>query len=117
MQESDKYRETKIARGALIDRIKNCGQKDWMKALDKLGVIVSVKYGRGSHVVAYKHDCPPEDKRCVITVLHTHLHSDIQRDIFKKVLTYGLESGLYGEDDIWKALGVKVKGAKRGSNQ
>jgi len=108
MQEWDKYRETKIVRGDLIDRIKNYKQKDWIKALKKLGVIVSTKYGKGHHAVAYKDGCPPDDKRCVIATL-ADLHSEIQRDIFKKVLTYGLENGRYNESDVWKALGIKVK--------
>lgn len=108
MQEWDKYRETKIDRGDLIARIKSYKTKDWMKALNKLGVFVSTEYGRGHHAVAYKDNCPPTDRSCAIATLGD-LHQEIQRDIFKKVLTYGLESGKYDEDDIWEALGVKIK--------
>lgn len=106
MQEWDKYRQTKINRGELVDRIKNKTQKDWVKVCEKLNVIVRNDFGKGSHVAAFKNDCPFEDRKCCIVTIQKDLHSEIQRDIFKKILTYGLESGLYTEDDIWKALGV-----------
>ena len=108
MQEWDKYRLVKITRGDLIDQIKNCSEKDWIKALNRLDVIVSTEYGRGHHAVAFKDNCPPTDNRCVIATL-VNIQPNIQRDIFKKVLTYGLESKKYNEDDIWNALGVKIK--------
>jgi len=110
MQEWDKYRETKIERGGLVDRIKNTNQKKWIEVCKKLGLVVSTEYGRGSHAAVYKQNCPPEEKRCCVVTLAKDLHQEIQRDIFKKVLTYGLESNLYSEDDIWKQLGIKVKG-------
>lgn len=106
MQEWDKYREVKIKRGDLIDRLKGHSQSDWVKAIEKLGV--EVCFAGGSHMAAYKENCPKEDKRCCIVTIHDHLHPQIQRDIFKKVLSYGLESGKYGEDAIWKALKIKI---------
>ncbi|MDO8728817.1 MAG: hypothetical protein Q7K26_02875 [bacterium] len=109
MQEWDKYRETKIQRGELVDRIKNNNQKKWIEVCEKLGLVVSTEYGRGSHAVVYKQNCPPEEKRCCIVTLVKDMRQEIQRDIFKKILTYGLESNLYSEDDIWRELGIKVK--------
>ena len=107
MQEWDKYRLVKITRGELVDQIKNKNQSDWIKACTRLGIIISTEYGSGSHAVAYKDNCPPEDRSCCIVTLQTNLHANIQRDIFKKILAYGLESKKYTEDDIWVALGVK----------
>ena len=109
MQESDKYRQTKITRGDLISRIKNYKQGDWIKALNRLDVVVRTDYDRGSHAVVYKHGCSPDDSRCLITTIKKDLHSEIQRDLFKKILAYGLETGRYDENDIWKALGIKIK--------
>lgn len=109
MQEWDKYKQVKINRGDLIDCIKGYKQKDWIRALNQLGVIVRTDYGRGSHAVAYKDNCPPEDQRCVIATLVKDMYEEIQRPTFKKVLAYGLESGKYSEDDIWRALGIKIK--------
>lgn len=109
MQGWDRYRQVKIDRGNLIDCIKNYTQQDWIKTLNKLGVIVRTDYGRGSHAVAYKDNCPPGDIRCVVTTLVKHMHEEIQRPTFKKVLAYGLESGKYNEDDIWRALGIKIR--------
>lgn len=108
MQEWEKYRLVKIGRGHLVDRIKNKNQSDWIKVCERLDIIVSTEYGSGSHAVAYKDNCPPEDRTCCIVTLPTHMHADIQRDIFKKILAYGLESKKYSEDDIWDALGIKV---------
>ncbi|MEK7587055.1 MAG: hypothetical protein AAB453_04265 [Patescibacteria group bacterium] len=45
----------------------------------------------------------------MITTIKKDLHSEIQRDLFKKILAYGLETGRYDENDIWKALGIKIK--------
>lgn len=106
MHDRDKYKQVKIERGELIVRIKNTSQSDWIKVCDKLDIIVSTEYGRGSHAVAYKDNCPPERSECCIATIHTNLHPEIQRDMFKKFLSYGLESGKYTEDDIWKALKV-----------
>ena len=106
MQEWDKYRETKIERGDLIDQIKNKTQKDWIKVCEKLKIKVSTNFGRGSHAAAYKDDCPPEDRKCCIVTLPKNMHSNIQRDTFKKILTHGKNTNLYNEDDIWKALEI-----------
>ena len=106
MQPWDEYKLTKIERGELVDRIKNKNQKDWIKVCEKLGIIVRLDYGRGDHAVAYKNDCPPEDRKCVIATLTRNMHAGIQRDTFKKILNHGQKTGLFGEDDIWKALGV-----------
>ena len=109
MQEWDEYRQTKIEKGELIDRIKNKTQKDWIKVCETLGIKVRTDLGKGSHAVAYKNDCPFEDRRCCIVTLQKDLHSEIQRDIFKKILTHGQKTGLYKEDDMWKALEIDVE--------
>jgi hypothetical protein len=106
MQEWDKYKLIKIDRGELVNMIKNKSQKDWMKVCEKLGILVRVDYGKGSHIAVYKDNCPPEDRKCCIVTIQKNLHSEIQRDIFKKILTYGIDTKKYTEDDIWKALGV-----------
>jgi plasmid rolling circle replication initiator protein Rep len=108
MQPWDEYRRVKIERGELVDQIKNKKQQDWIKVCKKLGIIVRVDYGRGDHAVVNKDNCPPEDRRCCITTLTRNMHSGIQRDIFKKILAHGLETGKFKEDDIWEALGVKL---------
>jgi len=109
IQEWDKYRLVKIEHGELVDQIKNKNQKDWIKVCEKLGVIVGVEYGDGSHAAAYKDNCPPENRECCVVTLHRNLHAGIQRDIFKKILCYGLQSKKYNENDMWEALGVKIK--------
>ncbi len=104
MQQWDRYREVQLQRGKLVAQIAGYQQSDWVAACRRLGLPVSTSHGNGSHAVVFKHDCSPEDRACCITTLTTHMHKNIQRDIFKKVLSYGNESGLYGEDDVWEAL-------------
>lgn len=109
MDEALSYREVRIEKGNLIDRIKNYRQEEWMKACDRLGLFVREDAGVGSHAAVYKEDCPPcDDRTCCVVTLIRGMHPGIQRDIFKKVLAYGLNSGKYSEDDIWKALKIKV---------
>lgn len=107
MQPWDEYKLVKIKRGELVDQIKNKKQTDWIKVCEKLGIIVRIDYGRGDHAVAYKDDCPPEKRECCIVTLTRNMHSGIQRDIFRKILNYGLKTSKFTEDDIWEALEVK----------
>jgi len=102
------YQEVKIKNGQLIDNIKNHKQSDWKMACEKLGLNVRHDYGAGSHCAVYKPgDCPPEKRDCCILTIPSNVYRQIQRNFFKKVLLYGLQSGDYTEDDIWEALGVK----------
>jgi len=109
MQPWDEYKLVRIERGELGDQIKNKTQEDWIKVCEKLNIKVSREYGRGDHAVAYKDDCPPEDRKCVIATLTRNTLSCVQRDIFRKILSHGLKTGKFKEDDIWNALGVKIK--------
>lgn len=101
------YREVRLERGQLVNQIKGHGQRDWMKACEKLGLCVVPASGRGSHCAVYKNNvCPPEDSSCCVVTIPTNLYPNFQRDLVKKVLLYGLQSGRYDEDDLWRALGV-----------
>lgn len=106
MHDRDRYRSTKLLRGELVDQIKNKSQKDWIKVCNKLGVTVSTEYGSGSHAAAYKDNCSPSRQECCIVTFINGTNQNIQRDLFKKLLTYGLSTGKYTEDDMWRALGV-----------
>ena len=107
------YREVRLAHGKLVDRIKNLTQRDWVRVCEKLGLYVPVGAGKGSHCAVYKDSsCPPEDSSClVVTIPHT-LYPNIQRDMVKKIVSYGLQGDKYTEEEVWTALGVKVKKAK-----
>ena len=104
----DGYKTTKIKRGNLIPRLNNKTQKDWLKACERLGVIVSTESGRGSHAAVYKDDCPPENSECCILTIKKNPHNQMQSSCFKKLLHYGIESKKYNEDDLWKALKIKI---------
>ena len=82
MQERDKYKSVKIEHGHLVDQIKNKSQDDWIKACEKLGIIVSMSYGSGSHAAAYKNNCPPSNRDCCILTIAKNIYPNIQRDLF-----------------------------------
>ena len=102
------HSEIKLTDGKLVDSIKNYNQQDWIAACRKLGLYVVPALGKGSHCAVYKDNvCPPEDSQCCVVTLPRNIYPNFQRDLVKKVLLYGIQSGKYTEKDIWKALGVK----------
>ena len=68
-------------------------QKDWIKACERLGLIVETNRGKGSHCLI-KH--PQTEHKYTI---QRHLHKFINIKIFKKMMEWGFE-----ENDIWNAL-------------
>ncbi|MBM3261227.1 hypothetical protein FJY93_02305 [Candidatus Kaiserbacteria bacterium] len=104
----DGWRGVKLEHGHLIDQIKNATAKDWENVCITLGLHVRTDYGRGSHAVAYKDTvCAPADRSCLVLTIPKNLFAQIQRDMFKKVLYFGIESGRYNEDNMWKAFNIK----------
>lgn len=102
------YREVKLKDGHLVDQVKNLSQGDWIKVCVKLGLYVPDGYGKGSHCAVYKDSvCPPEDSSCCVVTLPRNIYANFQRDLIKKILLYGIQSGKYSEDDLWKALRIK----------
>jgi hypothetical protein len=100
--------EVKLAEGKLVDSIKNYNQQDWMKACERLGLYVAPALGKGSHCAVYKDNvCPPENSQGCVVLLPRNMYPNFQRDLVKKVVLYGIQSGKYNEKDVWKALGVK----------
>ena len=68
-------------------------QAKWRKACLKLGLIVEMKRGKGSHILV-KH--PKTESKYTV---QKDLHKFINIKIFKKMLEWGFE-----EEDIWNAL-------------
>ena len=104
------HRDIDLERGKLVDQIKNKKQKDWKVVCERLGLHVSVSNGKGSHIAAYKAvDCLPEDKTCIVLTMPSSIYPNFQRDLLKKLVFYGVVSGIYTEDDVWRAFGFKIK--------
>ena len=53
--------EDKINRKDLWERLGNIKQADWIKAGEKLGLTVSIKGGKGSHIVIRDPKSPDPD--------------------------------------------------------
>lgn len=101
--------EVKLKYGSLVDRIKNFKQKDWVKASLELGLYIPDVRGTGSHIAVYKSsECPVSDSRCLVVTIQGQIYPQIQRDYIKKLVFEGQRSGKYNEEDVWKALGVKL---------
>lgn len=101
--------EVKLKYGSLGVKIKNLTQKDWVKVSKKLGLFVPDGGGNGSHVAVYKSkECPVYDSECLVVTIAKKLFPEIQRDMVKKLVLEGIQSGNYTEEDVWGALGIKV---------
>ena len=68
-------------------------QRDWIRACQKLGLIVETSHGKGSHLLV-KH--PNDDRKYTIQV---HLHRLINQKIFKQLIQWGFD-----EEKIWEAI-------------
>lgn len=107
MQLPSSYREIRLVNGKRVDQIKNLTQKQWMVVCEKLGLYVSPSNGKGSHCAVYKSNvCPVESRDCCVVTLPSNIYPNFQRDLVKKLVFYGVISGLYSEDDVWRSLGM-----------
>ena len=68
-------------------------QSQWIKACKKLGLLVEIGFGKGSHVRVSHQNTGSK-----YTIQH-NLHKFINMKIFKKMMEWGFE-----EEDIWNAL-------------
>lgn len=108
MSSPDSYREVKLNKGHLVNQVKNLTQEEWIKVCTKLGLYVPEGAGKGSHCAVYKDNaCSHEDISCCVVTLPRNIYPNFQRDLIKKILFYGVNSGKYDEDNLWKALKVK----------
>ena len=109
MSSYNQHSEVKLMHGEYVARIKNYGQKDWIRACEKLSLCVRSDYGKGAHAVAYSSEILPPTSDMVVLTIPSNLYSAIQRDFVKKVVGYGARSERYTELDVWKALNIIVK--------
>jgi hypothetical protein len=108
MSSPDAYRGVKLKNGHLVDQVKNLNQTEWVTVCRKLGLFVPDGYGKGSHCAVYKNElCPPEVSSCCVVTLPQNIYPNFQRDLIKKLLFYGIQTGTFTEDDLWKVLRVK----------
>lgn len=78
----------------------NITQSDWAKAGIRLGLNVSTKGGKGSHIVIRNHKYSnPSNIESLIATVQRNLGKIHNQTIFKHFLEHGIP-----EDDIWKAL-------------
>ncbi len=108
MPSPESHSEVRLEKGERVARIKNYGQKDWMRACERLGLSVRAGSGKGSHCAVYTDaDASAEDRNSCVVTIPTNVYENFQRDLVKKIVLFGLRSGRYAEDDVWKALKVK----------
>lgn len=105
---SEQNSEDKVEYPEFFLQIKSLKQKDWIKACEKLDIWIAQGGGKGSHICGYNAvNCDRTNStNLVITIQKNNLNPIIQIKLFKKLLTYGKQSGKYAEIDIWKALKI-----------
>jgi len=88
-----------IKRRDLWESLNKINQKDWIYAVDRLGLMADVSGGKGSHMVIRNSKYPVSDQRGRIATIQRDLGKQHNQTIFKHVMKYGI-----AEDDIWRAL-------------
>ncbi len=78
---------------------------DWARAAVKLGLDLGERNGT-SHYLTIRD---PQNKnhadvRSLVQTVQHNLYKEANQQIFKGLLRFGLEKGLYEEDNIWRAL-------------
>lgn len=73
-----------------------------MSVCNRLGLVVSVDYGKGSHCAVYKNGTilPPTSESLVVTLVHNY-YPEIQKKTARKIIFNGLKTGDYSESDFW----------------
>lgn len=105
----NRHSDIQLQHGHLVERIKNCSQRDWITACERLGLFPRPDAGRGSHCAVYATpDWPPQDSAACVLTIARNLYPQIQRAMVKRLVAFGLESGAYAETDVWAALNVKM---------
>lgn len=87
--------EDRIKRKELWQGLEKIKQKDWARAGRRLGLEVSARGGKGSHLAIRRS----RDTTSLITTVQKDLSKQLNQTIFKQLLDSGIS-----EDDIWKAL-------------
>ncbi len=82
----------------------NIKKQDWLKAGEKLDLVLTVPTGGTSHVAIRKPDIAVEDLRGLVVTVYEGMSKQVNGIVFREFLKHGFE-----EDEIWKALD-KFKG-------
>lgn len=92
--------EFPIKRKSLWDSLGNLKKKDWLKAGEALGLVLTAPSGGTSHVAIRKPGVPTEDIRGLVATVYEGMSRQVNGIVFREFLKAG-----FGEDQVWKALG------------
>ena len=93
-----------IKRKDLLRQIDKVSLEDWLKAAQTVGLVVTQPTKGSSHYAIRRPGFEPEDFNGFITVVYEHMHKQDKPKVFRQLRQVGIE-----EDDLWLALGFKVK--------
>ncbi len=94
--------EERIKRKNLWSRLGNIKkQQEWLKAAERLNLIVAGGGGKGSHWAIRNSDYPINDIRSLVATIPANLYKQANQNVFKQLLADGIP-----EDKIWQALGL-----------
>jgi len=91
-----------LNRKELRSKLDKVTQKDWIQVAERLSL--PCEGGKGSHCVIRNTKFPINDIRSVISTVQSNLYREANLTIFKNLVNYGIS-----EDDIWRALKIKIK--------
>ena len=75
-------------------------KQDWLKAAEKLGLVLTSPNKGTSHTAVRKPDVAPDDIRGLIVTIYEGMSKQVNGKVFREFQRNGFE-----EDAIWKALG------------
>lgn len=94
--------EIQIQRKHLWQSIGNLTEKDWMRAVPKLGFELTQPSGGSSHYSVRFKGFEKEDIKGLVTNVYKGMRKDVHEKVFKAMI----KIGECKEDDIWIALGM-----------
>ncbi len=93
--------EERIKRKDLWQKLQNLSAKDWLKASERLNLIVTTPTKGSSHVAIRLPGYENTDVRGLVCTLYSGMRKDVHQIVFKCMLDKKFE-----EDVIWRALGM-----------
>lgn len=95
----------KIQRKDLVPQLNRKRQQDWVVACERLGIWVPVGSGKGSHICGYREpNCDRANNSMLVVTIQKKMYPVAQVQKIKQLVAYGLSSGKYNEEDVWKAF-------------
>ncbi|HEY4516681.1 MAG TPA: hypothetical protein VJG64_01940 [Candidatus Paceibacterota bacterium] len=89
-----------IKRKGLIQQIDKASRDDFIKAVQKVGFLVT-NLSSGSHYAVRRPGFDPADFKGFVTTVYADMSKQMKMKIFKNLVRAGIN-----EDELWRGLGL-----------